>query len=195
MKISTPRSELNGAVIAVRLTRTVIQVLEYEEKPDKILFGKDSETVLAAREKGAGALGEYFGNRISEMWDLQSKIGGIVPVGVTGNGDSFHMPSKCNATDRATRLDSKVEDIMEGSIWQEGMEYLKKPFSDWPWERNFSSKKLTDLVPNSEIAARYRGLNTVSVLKSISTIASKEDVSGNQILQMFDYGFVTNDYD
>ena len=41
-----------------------MQALEFEEKPSKVLFGGDSETVLAAREKGCGALGEYFGNRI-----------------------------------------------------------------------------------------------------------------------------------
>ena len=51
---------------------------EYEELPSKVLVGGDSETVLAAREKSCGALGEYFGNRIGECWDLQGKISELV---------------------------------------------------------------------------------------------------------------------
>ena len=59
-RISTSRSELNGAVVAVRLTWTIVQALEKESLPNRILFAGDSETVLAAREKACGALGEYF---------------------------------------------------------------------------------------------------------------------------------------
>ena len=61
-RLSTRRVELNGAVIGVRLLWTVVQALEKEELPIKALIGGDAETVLAAREKAAGALVEYFGN-------------------------------------------------------------------------------------------------------------------------------------
>ena len=60
LRISSARSELCGAVVAVRQVWAVVQALESEEKPTRILIGGDSETVLAAREKAAGALGEYF---------------------------------------------------------------------------------------------------------------------------------------
>ena len=106
-RLSTPRVELNGAVIAVRLAWTVVQALEFEELPSRVLVGGDSETVLAAREKSAGALGEYFGNRVGECWDLQGKISALVPVGFSGDGEWYHMPSRYNAADRPTRLDSK----------------------------------------------------------------------------------------
>ena len=33
--------------------------------------------MLAAREKSCGALGEYFGNRVGECWDLQEKIANL----------------------------------------------------------------------------------------------------------------------
>ena len=156
-RLSTPRGELNGAVIAVRLVWTVVQALEFEEKPSKVLFGGDSETVLAAREKGCGALGEYFGNRIGECWDLQNKIAEIVPVGIAEQGEWYHMPSNDNAADRPSRIDSKIEDLVDGSEWQQGKSYMLQPFSDWPWERNFAERKLADMVPRDEIAARYRG--------------------------------------
>ena len=82
-KLSTPRLELNGAVIACRLVWNIIQALEFEELPTRVLIGGDSETVLAAREKSGGALGEFFGNRVGECWDLQSKMAELVPVGFT----------------------------------------------------------------------------------------------------------------
>ena len=205
-RISTPRSELNGAVIAVRLAWTVVQAMELEEKPSKILFGGDSETVLAAREKGCGALGEYFGNRIGECWDLQSKIAEIVPVGIAEQGEWYHMPSKENAADKPSRLDSKLEDLVDGSEWQQGKSYMLQPFSDWPWERNFAERKLSDMVPKDEIAARYRGGRLVAGVASTtnpndvySEVTAgtnvKKEVIENPIVKKFDDGYVTNDYD
>ena len=184
--LSTPRGELNGAVVGVRLVWTVVQALEFEELPARILFGGDSETVLAAREKACGALGEYFGNRIGECWDLQEKITELVPVGVEGQGEWYHMPSKYNCADRPTRLDSKPEDLVIGSVWQDGQPYLRLPFSDWPWERKFADKKVVDVVPKEELTARYRG---------IAAATTAVQLEGNEILEEFDNGYNTNDYD
>ena len=96
------------------------------------------------------------------------------------------MPSKYNCADRPTRLDSKPEDLVIGSDWQDGLPYLKLPFSDWPWERKFANKKVVDVVPREELAARFRGIAaaTTAVL-----------LEGNEILIKFDNGFITNDYD
>jgi len=154
-KLSTPRLELNVAVIACRLVWNIIQALEFEELPTRVLIGGDSETVLAAREKSGGALGEFFGNRVGECWDLQSKIKELVPVGFTQLGEWYHMPSQFNAADRPTRLDSKLSDLTIGSEWQDGPSYLCLPFDEWPWERNFASKKLSELVPNDELVSKY----------------------------------------
>ena len=73
-RLSTPRVELNSALVGVRLLWTVMQALEKEELPTRVLIGGDAETVLAAREKAAGALGEYFGNILGEIWDLEERI-------------------------------------------------------------------------------------------------------------------------
>ena len=186
LRISTPRSELCGAVLAIRQIWTIVQALEFEEKPTKILIGGDSETVLAAREKAVGALGEYFGNRIGECWDLQSKIEEIVPVGIEGQGEWYHMPSQDNAADRPSRIDSKVEDLVEGSEWQQGKAYMLLPFAEWPWERNFSERKVTEVVPEQELAAKYRWM------AAGNKVIKEEE---NPIVTKFDGGFVTNDYD
>ena len=147
----------------------VVQALEYKELPSKVLVGGDSETVLAAREKSCGALGEYFGNRIGECWDLQGKISELVPVGIDGEGEWYHMPSKYNAADKPTRLNSKASDLGISSEWQNGPSYLQQPFEEWPWERNFAAKKMTDVVPKIELTAKYRGIQ----VDAMSTTESK----------------------
>ena len=185
-RISTPRAELNGTVISVRLAWTVVQALEFEEKPTRILFGGDLETVLAAREKACGALGEYFGNRVGECWDLQEKIEQLVLVGMTGQGEWYHMPSGDNCADRASRTDSSVDDVGIGSEWQDGKPYLLLPFESWPWERNFAEKKVTDLVPREEMTAKFKRFSAGNKI-------TKEEK--NMILELFDHGYITNDYD
>ena len=184
-RISTPRSELNGAVVVVRLLWTVIQALELEELPTRVLIGGDSETVLAAREKACGALGEYFGNRVGECWYLQEKIAQLVPVGVAGEGEWYHLSSKNNAADSPTRLDSKPQDLGIGSVWQDGLPYMRLPFDDWPWERDFAARKISDAIPKEELKAQFRGC-----LASTSTVEVK-----NPILELFEDGYITNDYD
>ena len=185
-KLSTPRIELNAAVVAVRLVWTVVQALEYEELPSKILIGGDSETVLAAREKSCGALGEYFGNRIGECWDLQGKMSDLVPVGLSGDGEWYHMPSRYNAADRPTRLNSKPADLGIGTEWQDGPNYVQLPFQDWPWERNFAARKMTDVVPREELTAKYRGVSAGT--KAVLEVS-------NEILKKLDNGYITHDYD
>jgi hypothetical protein len=184
-RISTPRSELNGAVVVVRLLWTVIQALELEELPTTILIGGDSETVLAAREKACGALGEYFGNRVGESWYLQEKISELVPVGIAGGGEWYHMSSMNNAAERPTRLDSKPEDLRIDSVWQEGLPYMRLPFDDWPWERDFAERKVSEAIPKEELKAQYRGC----------TASTKTMEVKNPILEMFEDGYITNDYD
>ena len=58
------------------------------------------------------------------------------------------------------------------------------PFSDWSWERNFAEKKVTDMVPRNEMAAKYRGMTA-------GTKNIKEKT--NPIVEMFDGGYLTND--
>ena len=210
LRINTPRIELNGGVAATRLGLTVVQALEHEMKPDRVLIGGDSETVLAAREKGGGAMGEYFGNRVGEIWELQSRIEEICPVGIDGSGKWYHMPSRFNCADKPTRLGTSLEDIGPGSEWQEGMAYLKEPFESWPWERNFAERKLTDLVPKDEIIAKFRKGQSINCREEnlfsglvsnnmeegwVLQILNKSELENNMFLAKFDDGFCTNDFE
>ena len=91
--------------------------------------------------------------------------------------------SRENAADRPTRLDTKAEDLKLGSEWQEGLPYLRRPFKEWPWERNFEKMKMTEVVPKDELNPKFRSINVVKL------------ESENILVKRFDHGFDTNDYD
>ena len=96
------------------------------------------------------------------------------------------MPADDNAADRPSRLDSKVVDLVEGSEWLLGKSYMLLPFTEWPWNRNFADRKVAEVVPEKELAVKYRGVAAVNEI-------TMEKV--NMIVTKFDGGFVTNDYD
>ena len=74
-RISTPRSELNGAVIASRLVLSTLKSWSSsEDLPERVWIIGDSECTLSSIEKVSAAFGEFFGNRIGEIQDNQAKI-------------------------------------------------------------------------------------------------------------------------
>ena len=75
LRLSTPRSELNGAVLAVRLLLSCLRSLSQSGiVPEQVWFIGDSECTLACLEKVNAAFGEYFGNRVGEITDTLAKI-------------------------------------------------------------------------------------------------------------------------
>ena len=163
-RISTPRSELSGAVL---LTRLVLFYLKSCAKagvtPKIVWFLGDSECTLASIEKTSGALGEYFGNRVGEILDNQSRIQKFCQVGY--DGEWWHVSSSDNAADQPTRLDSTAEDVGPNSPWQRGKDYLYEPVENWPKNRNFADRK-DSCIPDAEILKKYRGVahNVASVV-------------------------------
>ena len=64
-RISTPRSQLNDAVIGSQLQLSCVRGLSQSDiKPENIWFIGDSECTLACLEKVDAAFGEYFGNHV-----------------------------------------------------------------------------------------------------------------------------------
>ena len=155
-RISTPRSELNGAVVVSRLLLSTLRSLSCSgEVPEKVWFIGDSECTLASIAKVSAAFGEYFGNRVGEILDNQAKIEQFCPVGE--DGEWWHAKSEDNAADCATRLDTHCADIGLHSEWQNGPAYLKLPQSEWPINRNFAERK-DEHIPQGELLKKYRFL-------------------------------------
>ena len=142
---------------------------------------------MAAREKACGVMGEYLGNRVGAYWDLQEKIKTIVPVGINGEGEWYHLPSDANCADRPSRLDSRVSDVIRESEWQEGKAYLAEPFVNWPWERKFADKKLSETVPKEELAAKYRGMT--------GAVKASDKFERDPVQKLLRDGYITNSWD
>ena len=155
-RISTPRSEINGAVLLTRLMLFFLRsCVSSGINPHKIWLLGDSECTLATVEKTSGALGEYFGNRCGEILDNQACMQELCPVGE--EGEWYHVSSKDNAADRPSRSDSVIVDISSDSAWQKGPAYLYNPVHTWPTDRDFAARK-ESCIPDNEILKRYRGI-------------------------------------
>ena len=122
-RLTTPRAELNGAVMLSRLVSTLVKSYSLSDSlPSKVWLFGDSECTLASIEKTSGAFGEYFGNRIGEIHENQSKIEKFCKVG--NDGEWWYVPSEDNAADRPTKLNLTYEDVFLDSPWQKGSPYL-----------------------------------------------------------------------
>ena len=171
LRLSTPRSELNGAVLAVRLLLSCLRSLSQSGiVPEQVWFIGDSECTLACLEKVNAAFGEYFGNRVGEITDTLAKIEQLIQ----SNVHLVHVRSHDNAADRATRLDSKIEDVDMHSEWQSGPTFLKDPPSDWPTNRDFADRK-DQLIPQVEILKRFRCLIQATTTTEVFGIAQLID--------------------
>ena len=130
-RISTPRSELNGAVLLGRLALKLTKAcVASGSTPERVWLLGDSECTLASLEKTSGAFGEYFGNRVGDIHDNQARIQEYCPVGE--EGEWYQVSSSDNAADQPTRMDSVASDIESTSSWQRAPDYIYLPRKDWP---------------------------------------------------------------
>ena len=155
-RISTSRSELNGALLASRLVLSTLRSLSLaDEIPERVWIIGDSECTLASIEKVSADFGKYFGNRIGEVLDNKAKIEQFCPVGL--NGEWWFVASKDNVADKATRLDTDCSELCPDSEWQNGPSFLKSPQLNWPVNRDFA-EKTEDYIPQAELLKKYRCL-------------------------------------
>lgn len=117
-KETTPRIEMQSAVLGARLAKTILTYsgLEFEE----IIHIVDSTCTLAILQNTTSPLKEYMGNRASEVHSISDVR------------RFFHIRSKQNIADLGTRTDATIADISEDSDWQRGTEWMRRPRAEWP---------------------------------------------------------------
>ena len=118
-KISVPRLELMGAVLAVRLAKKIKDSLKIEFA--KTRFFTDSTAVLGMLQNDSAAFLEFVGTRVSEV-KTKSKV----------DSEWSWISTEKNPADMGTRSNVTVADIREESEYQCGMSWMLLPEEDWP---------------------------------------------------------------
>ena len=115
-KLSTPRMELNGAVLSKRCRVLIEKEMEYTF--ERVIHLVDSETVLYMLKKTSYRFKVYEGVRIGE---IQAATGGDM-------SEWFWLPGDNNIADWVTRGRSPSDLAQE---WSHGPRMLTRPFEEW----------------------------------------------------------------
>ena len=116
--VCIPRMELNGGLLGARGREIITGCSRYTFS--RIIHLVDSETVLCQVSSRATRFKVYESGRIGE---IQTICG--------DTHDWFWVPTELNVADWNTRGKSPSE-LGPGSMWQEGPDFLKLPFDQWP---------------------------------------------------------------
>ncbi|XP_066932794.1 uncharacterized protein [Clytia hemisphaerica] len=129
-RLTLPRLELQGAVIAVRMKETIVE--EIDVHFSSIRFWTDSSLNLQYINNESKRFKVFVANRVAEIRN-HSKV------------DQWNfIPGKINPVDIATRGD--IDDNEAIKCWFEGPDFLFKNKADWP------TTSVTPLSPdNTEI--------------------------------------------
>lgn len=148
-RMTTPRAEIQAAVLGVRLCKSVVESLHLNFREP--IFLSDSTCTLATLCKENTLLNEFFGNRQDEC------------LGYTNKSQWFHVNTDDNIADLGTKMNAIVEDIKEGSEWQIGPQWLYQTRDKWPITRNFSDVD----VPKEALLLAKKMCNIVKVINTL----------------------------
>ena len=171
VKESVPRLEAQSAVISVRLSNTITTHSDLDFK--EVYYILDSKCTLAAWHKDSIALKEWMANRQAEVLK-KSNI-----------EQWFHIESKKNIADLATRTNARIDEIAEGSDWQKGPTWMRFPKEQWPTSQDITGAAIpSEELSNKSLCAfassektfydieRFRGRSYTFLLRVTATVVS-----------------------
>ena len=121
-KITVPRIELMGSVMAVRLCETVLKFTKL--KIAKRHFFTDSTAVHGMINMSCGAFNEFVGTRVGE---IKAK---------SESQEWSWLPTHENLADLGTRDNVKPDMLALGSKYQVGMDWMNQEEETWPVKKN-----------------------------------------------------------
>lgn len=116
-QLTIPRLELCGALLSARLRETIVRECNWEY--ESVFHIVDSSIVRDQIQKESHGFHPFVAVRIAE---IQLK---------TNLKDWWWVDTSQNVADLTSRPCSS-EKIEEGSIWQQGPQFLKLPVAEWP---------------------------------------------------------------
>ena len=135
-ELSMPKLELNGALLSARIRQFIEKEVNIEFSA--IYHIVDSEIVRAMIQKESYGFNTFVATRVGEIQNLTSKE------------DWYWVESNDNVSDIITR-GANPEEIGQGSIWQDGPAFIKKPVKQWPVKQSFSGTVLPELTKSAQI--------------------------------------------
>ena len=127
---SVPKVEISGLLDLSRLMGVVVEGSSVI--PANITLIGDSECSIAMLEKSGSSLAPYFCNRVGEIRSNLDTLRELCPV-----EPLQHVSGDLNPSDLPTRGMALPEDLQEGSLWQQGPDFLRLPRESWPVSRHF----------------------------------------------------------
>ncbi|XP_053691447.1 uncharacterized protein LOC128739964 [Sabethes cyaneus] len=131
--LSIPRSELQAAVIGVRLAETICQSLSVHVH--RRFFWTDSKDVLCWLNSDHRRFNQYVAFRVSEILEA------------TEVREWNWIPSKQNVADEGTKWKGNP-DLSATSRWFRGPQFLWKPSEHWPVSNKPVGKTTEELRPH-----------------------------------------------
>ena len=121
-----PRMELQGLLQLSRLMLKVVESLQ--TKVHRIVLAGDSACSIMALKRDGLSFNAYFQHRLAEIQQnlniMKNKVDKLEPI--------LKIDGSLNPADICTRDTGKISDLLPGSTWQKGPQFLQKPLEDWP---------------------------------------------------------------
>lgn len=107
---------MQSAVMAARLRKSIQSHTTF--KLNHVILILDSTCTLELINKETSSLGEFMGNKVTEILEKSKP------------DEWYRAASEENIADLGTRCNTKIEDIEEGSIFQEGPRWMSLDLKD-----------------------------------------------------------------
>ena len=162
-KISIPRMELQGAVAGVRLASKILEFsgIEFSKRH----FFTDSTAVLGMLKGDMSTFQEFVGTRVSE---IRSKS--------DAKTEWNWIPTDKNLADLGTRTGVLPKDLALGSVYQDGMPWMKDQQEAWPTVFQQGTvpeeEKLKSARVNAVTASKPTSLNLINKVESYNKLIS-----------------------
>jgi hypothetical protein len=130
-KVSIPRMELMGSLLAVRLAQKIRDSLQMEL--GAVRFFTDSSAVLGMLSKDSASFLEFVGNRVSE-----------IKIKSNPETDWFWIPGELNPADMGTRPTVLPADMGPETPYQRGRSWMRLPVREWPVRKDFTAPPLEE---------------------------------------------------
>jgi len=122
-RLTIPRLELQGAVLASRLCKTIVEESRFQF--EKVILFLDSQIVLAWIRSEARRFKPFVSARVGE---IQTN---------TDPAQWKHIPGELNVADDVSR-GIPVEDLAKR--WQHGPKFLRLPENEWPQDSSTANR-------------------------------------------------------